>query len=155
MTSDRIVPADLTQQPDDLCTCGHRRDGHIYNEGACRIGGVICPCPSFDLPVSKKFTKLNAPKMAKPPQFSPEQMEALLDAKSPGWRDDLPKLERLPDGDPYWKVRAFELGQEVLDLRLDNDRLRTKVIGCDCGIIHDAYNDQRLAIEELQRELRS
>lgn len=156
MTSDRVAPADLTEHPDDPCACGHHRAGHIYNEGACRIGGVICPCTEFRDANPKHMVKITRADVdgLLPPSFSPEQMERLLDAKSPGWRDDLPKLEWMPEGDPYWKQRAFELGQELLDLRLEHARIRGLFLGCDCGIIHDAYNEQRGMIVQLQEEVR-
>lgn len=142
------------EHPDDLCACGHTRSGHIYNEGACRVGGVICPCTDFRAANPKQFVamrKINAPQ---PPSFSTEQMEALLDEKSPGWRDNLPRLEWVPEDDPYWKRRAFELGQEVLDSRLEIARLRRMVIGCDCGMIHDAYNELRDQMTLAQIEFR-
>ena len=32
---------------DPICICGHPRSAHIYHEGACRTGKVLCPCAEF------------------------------------------------------------------------------------------------------------
>lgn len=34
-------------EPPELCKCGHFAQQHIYGEGKCRSGIVVCPCDKF------------------------------------------------------------------------------------------------------------
>ncbi len=38
------------------CTCGHLKRDHIYEEGACRPGGISCICPTYVAPMSAETT---------------------------------------------------------------------------------------------------
>lgn len=31
----------------NTCKCGHSKEAHIYHEGACRTGAVICSCQAY------------------------------------------------------------------------------------------------------------
>lgn len=148
----------LNPQP-EVCRCGHAKTDHVYHESVCRPAGIVCECTEFRqaqvrMMILPRKVGGDDPMSRWMATATPEQMEALLDERSPGWRERLPRLELMPEGDPYWKSRAIELGSEVLDLRLEVSRLRRMVIGCDCGIIHDAYNELRDEMTKAQIELR-
>lgn len=34
----------------EKCVCGHEKTAHIYHEGACRTGTVVCHCAAFTTP---------------------------------------------------------------------------------------------------------
>lgn len=163
MFTDTLVSmAERISSTEPFCLCGHPKEGHIYHEGACRIGDVVCGCEQYVPKVRMMILprKLDARQQRAIDQMNrivsaitPEQMEEMLDRTSPGWRDTMPKVEMLPEGDPYWKQRALELAQHVVDQNAEIDRLRTKVISCDCGIIHRAYNDLRADCDEMQERL--
>jgi len=36
------------------CKCGHAKEAHIYHEGACRTGKVVCECETYVAKESKQ-----------------------------------------------------------------------------------------------------
>lgn len=90
----------------DKCVCGHQKEDHIYHEGACRTGKVICPCEKY-VPENK------GPAMDKRSEIK-ELIEAIMITQKLESHSSIINLDDLADNLLRWHEKEVEKRLEPL-----------------------------------------